>query len=129
MDVEDDDMKEIAKFLPMLQESGRPYRSLVLASTYLFLFLAIAPSPKPKPGPIPLAPPSMYFPGGADTPVHPAASTRASSPASMPLRNGAAMEDDDGDYVYDLYYRDPVVSVKDLNEQNSGMSSEAIGAL
>lgn len=130
MDVEDDDMKEIAKFLPMLQESGRPYRPVVYTTTYLFLFAAAtAPSPKPKPGPIPLALPSMYFPGGVDTPVQPAASTRASSLASTTLRNSAAMEDDDGDYVYDLYYRDPVVSVKDLNEQNSGMSSEAIGAL
>jgi hypothetical protein len=40
-----------------------------------------------------------------------------------------AIEDDDGDYVYDLYYRDPVVNVKDLSEQNSGLNGEAIGAL
>ncbi|KAJ9116045.1 hypothetical protein QFC20_000715 [Naganishia adeliensis] len=111
MEVDDDDMKEIAKFLPMLQES------------------TAAPRPKPRAGPIPLAPPAMYNPNGASTPVPPALSTRASSLASTPSRNGVAVEEDDGDYVYDLYYRDPVVSVKDLSEQNSGLSGEGVGAL
>lgn len=71
----------------------------------------------------------MYNPNGASTPVPPAFSTRVSSLASTPSRNGVAVEEDDGDYVYDLYYRDPVVSVKDLSEQNSGLSGEGVGAL
>lgn len=37
-------------------------------------------------------------------------------------------DEDDGEYVYDLYYRDTVVQVADLNEVAAGMDG-AIGAL
>lgn len=130
MEVDDADMKEIAKFLPMLQESSKEYSTISKSELIVsFLLIGAAPRPKPRVGPIPLAPPAMYNPNGASTPVQPPFPTRASSLASTPSRNGMTIEDDDGEYVYDLYYRDPVVSVKDLSEQNSGLSGEAIGAL
>lgn len=37
-------------------------------------------------------------------------------------------DEDDGEYVYDLYYRDTVVQVADLSGGDAGMDG-AIGAL
>ncbi|KAJ9099757.1 hypothetical protein QFC21_003755 [Naganishia friedmannii] len=109
MDMDDEDMKEIAKFLPMLQGA--------------------TPAAKPKPEPIPLAPPAVYAPTGAITPLQRSVVTQASSVASTPSRNSVVADDDDGDYVYDLYYRDPAVRVADISGKESGMGGSAIGAL
>jgi hypothetical protein len=78
-------------------------------------------------GPIPLAPPPMYLP---NEPIAPAPRAFAHNPSltSTPSKNSIMTDDDDGEYVYDLYYRDTVVQVADLNDGAAGMDG-AIGAL
>lgn len=73
----------------------------------------------------------MYLPNDPSTPARQFFAPPTSSLTSTPSKNSILTEDDDGDgeYVYDLYYRDPVVCVADLDGKQSGLSGEAIGAL
>jgi hypothetical protein len=78
-------------------------------------------------GPIPLGPPPMYLPN-EPTPSASRAFVHNPSLTSTPSKNSIMTDEDDGEYVYDLYYRDTVVQVADLNDEAAGMDG-AIGAL
>lgn len=132
MDVDDEDLKEIAKFLPMLQGTTREqylHLSVYISALYSSPYYCQPVAAKPKLEPIPLAPPAVYAPTGSITPLQRSLATQASSLASTPSKNSVVTDEDDGDYVYDLYYRDPAVRIADLSGTEPGMGGAAIGAL
>lgn len=124
MEMDDDDMKEIAKFLPMLQASSKQGSQVIV--TDLIICLTASQPPRLASGPIPLAPPPMYLPSEPTPATRPP--PHDSSLTSTPSRNSMMTDEDDGEYVYDLYYRDTVVQVADLGGVSAGMNG-AIGAL
>jgi hypothetical protein len=69
----------------------------------------------------------MYLPN-EPTPSASRAFVHNPSLTSTPSKNSIMTDEDDGEYVYDLYYRDTVVQVADLNDEAAGMDG-AIGAL